>query len=128
QDLAALEMGSKIVGEPHDRQRGHRLARAGLADDGDGLPGFDGEAEVLDHARLAKGDGQVLDRQKRRRSRHDGVASWVLSGTMRPSSSPALTGLPATTEAVKVPLLPARIWVSIFMASITPSTSFSRTV
>ncbi len=53
--------------QAEDGARGHRLARAGLADERDDLPGLDGETDVLDgRARVGEGDGQVLHGQERR--------------------------------------------------------------
>ncbi|MPL80475.1 hypothetical protein SDC9_26375 [bioreactor metagenome] len=55
--------------QPHDRERGQRLARAALAGDGDGLARRQGEAEIAHQRPLAPlgpdRDRQPLDRQHR---------------------------------------------------------------
>ena len=56
--------------QPHDRQRGYRLARAGLADDRHDLAGRDREAHAFDgthHAgRGAEPHAQIFDRKQGR--------------------------------------------------------------
>jgi hypothetical protein len=64
--------------QSHDRERGHGLAAAGLADQPDGLPRFDGEAHCVDGrgrllALVLEGDGEVLDLQQ---GPGGGGASW----------------------------------------------------
>src|ERR1019366_1937215 len=71
---AALEEGVGRAGKAHQRHRGHRLARAGLADDRHDLAGIDGEGHAYDgvHEPLfgAEADLQVLDRQQWRCRAH----------------------------------------------------------
>ena len=56
--------------QPHDGERRHRLAAAGLADDGDDLAAVDGVGNAVDRAhdaaRRVELDVQVLHRQQRR--------------------------------------------------------------
>ena len=56
--------------EAHERERGHRLARAALAGDGERLAGGDVEGQTLDHAArpllAADLDGEVFDGEERR--------------------------------------------------------------
>ncbi|MNF98099.1 hypothetical protein D3C84_809470 [compost metagenome] len=52
------------VDQAHQRQHGHRLARAGLADDGQHLALGDAEIEAVDHrhgAGVAEAHAEVLD-------------------------------------------------------------------
>ena len=55
--------------QPHDRERGHRFAGPGFADDGDHFAAVDGEADALDRAHdAARGDElgvKIGDFQKR---------------------------------------------------------------
>ena len=67
---AALDGVAALGQQTHDRQRRHRLAAAGLADDADGLAGAHVEADVVDGregllALAAEGDPQVADREQR---------------------------------------------------------------
>ena len=65
-DASAAELD-----QPHEGERGHRLARAGLADDADGLAGIDRERHVIDgdhdSAVSLEFDPEVLDRDQRLR-------------------------------------------------------------
>ena len=62
-DRAAGMARRRIGQELHDRQRGHRLARAGLADQGDGLALGEVERHPVDGENipfaLAEGDGEI---------------------------------------------------------------------
>src|SRR5690606_26497424 len=112
-------VSTKIVRQAHDRQRGHRLAGAGFADDGNGLAGFNRKAQILDHAVFAKCDGQVFNREKRSLGRHSvgfsgSADAWV--DRTSPRISPALTDVPSATDIESTPAHPARIGVSIFIA------------
>jgi hypothetical protein len=66
---AATGMGGAPVEEAQDREGGDRLARAGFADEGQGLAGGDAEADAIDGAGLAlpraEGDRQVLNVEER---------------------------------------------------------------
>src|SRR5439155_2219373 len=68
-------MARRRIGQQlHQRQRGDRLARAGLADEGDRLALPDVERDAIDRQQLlpamGKGDREVLDREKRRAVAH----------------------------------------------------------
>ena len=70
QDLARGMARGGVVEELHDRQRGDRLAGAGLADDGQRFALVEGEGDPVDgEHRLAvvmEGDGQVAHVEERR--------------------------------------------------------------
>ena len=54
-DVAALDASRRHIDEAHDGERGHRLARAGLANNAEGLAAIQGVAHAvdsLDHAVL----------------------------------------------------------------------------
>ena len=57
--------------KPHHRQRGHRLARAGFADQPHDLAGRDGKLHVFEDRRVADGQRQVVDFQQAHRCRRD---------------------------------------------------------
>ena len=80
--------------QPHDRQRGHRLAAAGLADQADGLPGRHLEADPVHGRTAARPAGGT------RRSRRRAVARSPLA-----TASPLIT-LTAITAALRVDGLP----------------------
>jgi hypothetical protein len=63
----ARGMGQKL----HHRQRGHRLARTGFADQPHHLTGRDGELHALQDRRVADGQRQVLDVEQAHRCRRD---------------------------------------------------------
>ncbi len=63
---AGVDPPARVVDQPRDCERGHRLARTGLADDGNGLPFGDPDVEAAHHLRapplaLRKADGQPGD-------------------------------------------------------------------
>ena len=68
----ALEARVGRARQPHQRHRGHRLARAGLADDRHDLARLDGERTPSTACTTpvlgAEGDAQVLDREQRLRA------------------------------------------------------------
>ena len=88
----ALDRVPALGEQPHDRERGDRLAAAGLADEPDRLPRADVEAHAVDGpegslALSGEGDPEVADRQQRlvragrrlewcRRRGHQRVTSW----------------------------------------------------
>ena len=47
-DLPAGDLARRFVDEPHDGERGHALARAGLADDREAAAALDGEVDAVD--------------------------------------------------------------------------------
>ncbi len=56
--------GGDAFGEQaHERQRGQRLARSGLADQADPLAGRDGEGDLVDEVGRVRADGQALNAQ-----------------------------------------------------------------
>ena len=67
-DAAFRDFRGQARQQPHDRERGHRFAGAGLADDGDHFAAVDGEADALDGAHDAARGGelgvQVVDFQQ----------------------------------------------------------------
>ena len=74
-EVAALEHDrrgrldpARQVDQPHDRERGHRLAAAGLADDAERAARLDREVDAVDGADHAavrvEGRAEVLDRQQ----------------------------------------------------------------
>ncbi|NHA00903.1 hypothetical protein G5V59_15935 [Nocardioides sp. W3-2-3] len=66
---------------------GHRLAGAGLAHQGEDLPAFEDDRDVLDRgARVGEGDGEVLDRE------HRGLGGLGNLGNLRHDGPPRGTG------------------------------------
>src|SRR5204862_3653874 len=55
----------RAIDEAEHRQRGDRLARARLADEGELLAGVDRQRDVVDDDKGSETNRQVLDREKR---------------------------------------------------------------
>ncbi|MPM08771.1 hypothetical protein SDC9_55087 [bioreactor metagenome] len=88
--------------QPHQRQRGHRLARATLPDDADGFARTDGKADVAhadDGLALAlEFDAQMLDRDDGGDLRH----ACFLGSRMSRNVSPSMFS-PSTVSATAAP-------------------------
>ena len=76
---AARADAARRLDEAHDRQRRHRLAAAGLADQAERLPGEDFEADIVDgrdgSGRRVEDGRQALDAQERCAIRHQRLPS-----------------------------------------------------
>jgi hypothetical protein len=98
QDVPAGDLARRRRQEPHDGERGHRLARSALAHDGERLAGKDVEAHAVDRAHLgaaAEDEGRLQVADGEERFGHRG-SSGV---TKRPVPGGAVMAAPSQTVA-----------------------------
>ena len=123
-DFAAVDadrsarMRRVLVGEQlHHRQRRHRLARTGLADQRHRLAAFDGEVHVADHLLATEGNGEVRNLEDRAHT-----AARLGSKASR-TPSPTNTSKVSMIASVKNPARPSQgAWMlALPCASNSPS-------
>ena len=85
EQLAADDAAGALGEQPDDRERGHALAAAGLADQPERLAILDVEGDAVDRAHLAvageEGGAQVVDPQERRHSGISPVSEYRRAGS-----------------------------------------------
>src|SRR6516162_5907620 len=135
QQVAALEADrsrgmvcGRIGQELHDRQRGHRLAGARLADQRQSLAAPDVERDPVDRKRLAlaltERDRQVLDlEQQRSRGIHDGHRKVLRGSKASRTASPMKINSDSMVATVRKAVMPSQgAWIlSLPCLSISPS-------
>src|ERR1051326_5943283 len=135
QQVAALEqdraggMARGRIGQKlHHRERGDRLAGAGLAHERDGLAPADIERDAVDRDELARalgeGDGEVADVEQRRGGRVHGAHRKVLRGSNASrTASPAKMRSESMSASVKKDVRPSQgaCRFAFACASISPS-------
>src|SRR5262249_46435928 len=110
--------------ELHHRQRGHRLARTGLADEGNGFAALDLEADALNGGRqivtLAETDAEIADGGQRGGAHYRNV--FLGSNRSRPASPTKITS-DSMIDITRNPVMPSQgAWrLSLPWASISPS-------
>ncbi len=109
QDLAGGMRSGGIGQQLQDRQRGHRLARAGFADQRHGLALVDVEGDAVGHERVAavltEGDREVLDLEQR--IGHGAHAKVLRGSKASRTASPTKISSDSMIAMVKKPVSPS---------------------
>src|SRR5262249_51329788 len=110
--------------KPHHRQRGHRLARTGLADEGHRFAALDLETDALNGGgqivTLAETDAEIADREQRGGGHYWNV---FLGSNESRTASPTKITSDSMIDITRKPVMPSQgAWrLSLPWASISPS-------